>query len=312
VEHLDAAYARIWTLDADDQALVLQASAGVYTDLDGDVKRVPVGQMRVGLIAQEKRPYITNDIPGEEPTGGQVWVRPEGMVAFAGYPLMLQDRVIGVVALFARHALPADTTTDGLASVADALAQGVERRQVEERLAESEARQRIFFQEALASVTGGRLRLCNDATDLPDRLPGFGDGVALTPHTLKAARRRTTEAAQAAGLVGDRASDLLTAVGEATMNAVTHARDGTAHVCADVAAGMVQVWVEDRGGGIEVARLPQATLERGYTTAGTLGHGFKMMLQTSDRLWLLTSPSGTTVVLELGREEPVPSWLNEK
>ena len=95
------------------------------------------------------------------------------------------------------------------------------------------------------------------------------------------------------------------------MNAVTHARDGTADVRADEQAGLVQVWVEDRGEGIEVNHLPQATLKRGYTTAGTLGHGFKMMLQTADRLWLLTGPMGTTVVLEQGREAPLPNWLME-
>jgi anti-sigma regulatory factor (Ser/Thr protein kinase) len=104
---------------------------------------------------------------------------------------------------------------------------------------------------------------------------------------------------------------LLTAVGEAVMNAVTHAREGTADIRADEQEGLVQVWVEDRGEGIAVSHLPQATLKRGYTTAGTLGHGFKIMLQTADRLWLLTGPTGTTVVLEQGREAPPPNWLME-
>jgi len=71
------------------------------------------------------------------------------------------------------------------------------------------------------------------------------------------------------------------------------------------------VWVEDGGGGIAMARLPEATLKRGYTTTGTLGHGFKMMVQATNRLWLLTGPTGTTVVLEVGREAPSPDWLTE-
>ncbi len=57
----------------------------------------------------------------------------------------------------------------------------------------------------------------------------------------------------------------------------------------------------DQGRGINVENLPRATLEKGYTTAGTLGHGMKMMLQTADRLWLLTGSTGTTLVLEQDR-----------
>jgi hypothetical protein len=50
---------------------------------------------------------------------------------------------------------------------------------------------------------------------------------------------------------------------------------------------------------------------RGYSTAGTQAEGFLMMLATIDRLWLLTGPAGTTVVLEQGREAPLPNWLTE-
>ena len=35
VQHLDAAFARIWTLSTNDHELELQASAGMYTRLDG-------------------------------------------------------------------------------------------------------------------------------------------------------------------------------------------------------------------------------------------------------------------------------------
>jgi len=61
--------------------------------------------------------------------------------------------------------------------------------------------------------------------------------------------------------------------------------------------GIVQVRVSDHGEGIAVENLPRATLERGHSTKATLGHGMKMMLQTTDALWLLTGTTGTTVVL---------------
>jgi anti-sigma regulatory factor (Ser/Thr protein kinase) len=271
---------------------------------------VPVGQKKIGLIAFEKRPHFTNDVLGDERIADKEWARREGLVAFVGYPLLLEDRVVGVVAMFARHAVTPDTV-DALAAVADALAQGVDRKQVEQRLLESETRQRGILQNALASVTGGRLRLCASADDLPERFPAASDldPIALTKESLRTVRLRAAEAAESAGLDSERINDLLTAAGEASMNAVTHAGGGTADV--RVNGNEVQVWVEDHGSGIEMNRLPDAALKHGHSTSGTLGHGFKMMLQAIDRLWLLTGPTGTTVVLEQGREAPLPNWLTE-
>lgn len=51
VEHLDAAFARIWTLNPDEDMLELQASAGLYTHINGPHARVPVGKSKIGLIA---------------------------------------------------------------------------------------------------------------------------------------------------------------------------------------------------------------------------------------------------------------------
>src|SRR5438876_2929725 len=53
VQHLDAAFARVWTLDEAAAVLELRASAGLYTHIDGAHGRVPVGQFKIGLIAQE-------------------------------------------------------------------------------------------------------------------------------------------------------------------------------------------------------------------------------------------------------------------
>jgi PAS domain S-box-containing protein len=52
------------------------------------------------------------------------------MVAFAGYPLIIEDRVVGVMALFARHPLTA-AALQAMAAVADSIAMGIERKQAE-------------------------------------------------------------------------------------------------------------------------------------------------------------------------------------
>jgi signal transduction histidine kinase/ActR/RegA family two-component response regulator len=145
VQHLHGAFARVWTLNEAEGVLELQASAGMYTHTDGPRARVPLGQYEIGRIAQERRPHRTNAVVGDPLFSlDQEWARSEGLVAFAGYPLLVEDRVVGVMALFARRPL-SDTTLDAMASVANAIALGVERKRAEEALREADRRKDEFL-----------------------------------------------------------------------------------------------------------------------------------------------------------------------
>ena len=167
VRHLDVAFTRIWTLNEATQTLELQASAGCYTHLDGPHSRVRVGQYKIGFIAQEKKPHLTNTVQTDARVSDKEWAIREGMVAFAGYPLLLEDRVLGVLALFARRPL-ADDVSKALGSVADSIALGIERKRAQTALAESEARFSVAFQAspifiAIARLSDGWFVLVNDA-----------------------------------------------------------------------------------------------------------------------------------------------------
>ena len=172
--------------------------------------------------------------------------------------------------------------------------------------------QRAFLRDVLSSVTAGKLRLCDSDAQLPARLPSPEGPMVLRDDTVRRVRQRAEAAARDLGFGTDRRNDLVTATGEAAMNAVRHAGGGTALVGASETegAGVVQVWIEDRGRGIDVARLPRATLEPGFSYAGTLGHGFWFMLNTADRLYLMTGPSGTTVVIEVERDARQTGWFS--
>lgn len=126
VEHLGAAFARIWTLNEREQVLELQASAGMYTHIDGPHGRVPVGKFKIGLIARERRPHLTNDVLNDQRIGDPAWARREGMVAFAGFPLLVGDLLVGVLAMFAKTPL-SDADFNGLGTVANALSVGIAR-----------------------------------------------------------------------------------------------------------------------------------------------------------------------------------------
>jgi PAS domain S-box-containing protein len=145
VRDINAAFARIWTVNEEDKVLELQVSAGMYTHLDGGHARVPMGQFKIGRIAENGEPHLTNTVQQDPWVGDPEWARREGMVAFAGYPLRVGEDVLGVVAAFARQPL-APATLQAFASVAHNLAQFIKRKRAEEALRESEEKYRALIE----------------------------------------------------------------------------------------------------------------------------------------------------------------------
>ncbi len=133
--HLGAASLGIWTLDSATQILELQASAGVYNHLDGAHSRVPVGKFKIGMIAQTRAPHLTNAVMNDPLVSDPAWAVREGLIGFAGYPLIVEDRLVGVIAMFARHEL-APFTLELLNAAAAGLAQAIGRKREELKILE--------------------------------------------------------------------------------------------------------------------------------------------------------------------------------
>jgi PAS domain S-box-containing protein len=126
MRHLHAAFARIWTFNLAEEMLELQASAGKYTHLDGPHARIPLSRnIKIANIARTRQPHLTNAVIGNPEISDQEWAQREGMTAFAGYPLIVHERLIGVMGLFAQHHL-SDSVLAVLAGVADDIALGID------------------------------------------------------------------------------------------------------------------------------------------------------------------------------------------
>ncbi|GEM_PF-2134656 len=130
---LDVAFVRFWTLNREANLLELQCSAGIYTHIDGPHSRIPVGKFKVGLIAQEQKPFLTNAVIGDPRVHEQEWAKKTGMIAFAGYPLIVERQTVGVMAMFAQKPI-SETTFRALETVANSVAIGIGRKRMEERL----------------------------------------------------------------------------------------------------------------------------------------------------------------------------------
>ena len=73
VTYLNVEFARIWTYNQQENILNLQSSAGLYTHIDGAHSRIPVGEFKIGLIAQERKPHITNSVQTDARVSNKEW-----------------------------------------------------------------------------------------------------------------------------------------------------------------------------------------------------------------------------------------------
>ena len=152
VRNLDAALARIWVVDQSGDLLELCASAGLDQPLEGHQAQIRMGEDKIGQIAEDLSPYLTNDAPTDKAVGNTEWTRRERITSFAGYPLRIEDRVLGVMAMYSRRPLDHDLL-NALSTIADAIALGVARKTSEA------ARRRA---ESLLRIHAERLEVLHD------------------------------------------------------------------------------------------------------------------------------------------------------
>ncbi|MCL1467346.1 GAF domain-containing protein [Argonema galeatum] len=144
IDHLDAVNACIWTVKQGSDRLELQALA-FATDVRGDAWVAPnepytaavcdyirPDSSVVETIARTHQAYLTNDFRDRDRLGVTAWlerVKPysgEQVKAFAGYPLIVEERLVGVMALFSRQPL-SEEGHNMLEWVANAIAVAIDR-----------------------------------------------------------------------------------------------------------------------------------------------------------------------------------------
>lgn len=102
VEKFGCVFARIWLMEADRTALKLVASSGLYTRTNGFFARVQIGAFKVGKIAQNQIPFLSNQLAAETWVLDRDWAISHGIQGFAGYPLIVNGDSIGVLAVFSQ------------------------------------------------------------------------------------------------------------------------------------------------------------------------------------------------------------------
>lgn len=103
VTEFDCAFTRIWLTETDGQGLRLVASSGLYTRTNGSFAWVPMGAYKVGKIAQNRVPFLSNHLAEETWVKDREWAVANKIYGFAGYPLVMREQVIGVLAAFSHR-----------------------------------------------------------------------------------------------------------------------------------------------------------------------------------------------------------------
>jgi two-component system, cell cycle sensor histidine kinase and response regulator CckA len=137
VQYLHAALARIWLFEDEEQILKLQATAGVQNDPAPHQKKAPP---LASQIVKSGQPVVMNQIAGSG-LADEEWLQREGIVAYAAYPLILEDRPLALMSMFSRTPLT-EATVQEMGSVAHGIALFIDRKRSAESLMLSEFKYR--------------------------------------------------------------------------------------------------------------------------------------------------------------------------
>jgi PAS domain S-box-containing protein len=166
LQHLEATSAQIWLLNPEENYLELQATAGIKTPIETQYNSIPVGELAIGKIAQTCQPYSTNNILDDSQMKIKDWAQQENIIAFAGYPLIVETKIVGVMNIFAKYPL-ASSTFQTLASISDQIALGIEHQLAQTALKKSQERYQVIVEDQTELICRfiptGKLSFVNEA-----------------------------------------------------------------------------------------------------------------------------------------------------
>lgn len=145
--HLKASVSRIWTISENaEKDLVLRATSGNSSSADSGQKRIKLAEGEIGLVAEQLRPLITNDLINSAQSTSKGWAESDGLVSLAAYPLVFGKELLGVLAMYSQKEISRQMQ-ETLSGVCNGIALGIKRSQSEKLLEERELLFRTLTEE---------------------------------------------------------------------------------------------------------------------------------------------------------------------
>src|SRR3989454_3467944 len=107
--NLGFAAAQIWLLEQNDGALWRRAGHHTTRNAPPVPGRVERGMGEIGQVAELRVPIVTNDPANHRQLSLNPWMSEEGIHAFAGFPMVVGEQLLGVLAIYHRRPLDRNT-----------------------------------------------------------------------------------------------------------------------------------------------------------------------------------------------------------
>jgi PAS domain S-box-containing protein len=172
-----------------------------------------------------------------------------------------------------------------------------DRKHHEKHEREIEAQKRDFYKRTILAATEGKLTICERVEIVEAAGPAIRSWPIDGTASMSEAANEAIDIARKAGMNGQRDYEFLACITEAAANVIKHAGTGAISLHQSD-AGFTAV-ISDDGPGIAAMALPDVALTRNYSTAGTLGMGYKLMIHFADKIYLASGPEGTTVAIDM-------------
>jgi len=101
--------AQVWLLEPADGALWRRAGHHTTRKAPPMPGRVERGMGEIGQVAELRVPIVTNDPANHRQLALSPWMADEGIQAFAGFPMVVGDQLLGVLAIYHQRALDRNT-----------------------------------------------------------------------------------------------------------------------------------------------------------------------------------------------------------
>lgn len=162
---LQAGIVKIWTLEPEGKLNLF-----AFSCLEGFSKRnLPVwNEIKNGRILKLKKAYITNSLETTGDFKEKSWIKKHSLKSFAGYPLIIDNKMIGVLTIFSKSEI-SPQTHEFLYSTAYTIAYGIGRLRAEQALLNSEQKYRTIFSTLAEGIVlqdlNGRIIAANESAE---------------------------------------------------------------------------------------------------------------------------------------------------
>jgi len=143
-QFLNASLAQIWTFDPREGVFQPRAAAGRVADEHRSSKPLPAVKLNLEGLARGE-PLLIKQLAGDERMVDQDWVAQYGLTSFAACPLILEDKLVGLMSLFTAHPITEHILQE-MGSVSNGISLCIEQKRSAEALDASEVKYRSMVE----------------------------------------------------------------------------------------------------------------------------------------------------------------------